>query len=483
MQEGKRVTAGVFSSIDVPSDFLSVLARSMAEESIRNAIKIDCQIAEAKDKFKLTDREIIVLVDNLAQLGIDVVPNKDYQYIPVDKRNEEDEHISDSYPGIKTSSIKLAKMYGSRHEDLEAEIKKLKDALKEDKEALKDCNKFKSPQRYQTLWQQVDTTEKRIKELEQSSKLAKASFVYLPTSVRPFEVKGFLRADKLYMVVQALEEGSQKMVVDPIGAATESPFEKEDSQDAPSIIVQIKKDIQSPLSGSDDVTDIGEQLLTMVADQIGDADTGDMMGVKRFVEGVLNYIQQHTADVFSDLEPKETSALKSIIEKLKQYDSKYKLNINPSAFKISLATPAPAELQPIGGATTTIPDAVQASLKTASTANPDKGIASALKHLDRIATLTDEYAVAESFKKSRTALAALTELRHAVAGLKFFITETLPYADRTEKEAAVVTLQNIVKNLEGVRPNVQNKEISFITASIIPVIKKATSLLLTIEEA
>lgn len=477
MQESKKVIAGVFSSIDVPNDLLSVLARSMAEESIRNGIKIDCQIAEAKDKFKLTDREIVVLVDNLAQLGIDVVPNKDYQYIPVDKRNEGDEHISDSYPGIKTSSVKLSKIYGSRYEDLQEEIKKLKDALKEDKEALKNCNKFKSPQKYQTLWQQIDTTEKRIKELEHGAALAKAGFVYLPSSVRPFEVKGFLRTDKLYMVVQASDEDSQKVIIDPIGASTESPFEKEDEQDAPSIIMQIKKDIQSPLPNSDEVTDIGEHLLAMVAGQVGDEDIGDMKSVKRFVEHVLDYLQQHTSDIFSSLSAQETEALKNIIEKLKQYNVKYKLNVSPASFKISL--PTPSEPAPIGGATSP----VQASLKTASTANPDKGIANALKHLDRISTLVDEYSVAESFKKSKTALAALTELRHAVDGLKYFVTETLPYADRTEKEAAVVLLQNIVKNLEEVRPSTQSKNISFIIASVVPVLKKATGLLLTIEEA
>lgn len=479
MQEGKRVTAAMFSSIDVPSDFLSVLARSMAEESIRNAIKIDCQISSAKDKFKLTDREIIVLVDNLVQLGIDAVPNKDSQYIPVDKRNEEDEHISDSYPGLKKASVKLAKMYGSRHEDLEEEVKKLKAQLKEDSAALKECNKFKSPQKYQTLWQLVDVTEKRIKELEQSAKLAKAGTVYLPSSIRPFTVQGFLLHDKLYMVVQATDE--EKLVVDPTEASTEPPFEKEDKEDAPSIIMQIKKDIQSPLPN--EITNIGEELLSIVANQQGTEDTGDMKGVTRFVQSVLDYIQQHTSDVFSNLDAKDTNALKSIVDKMKKYDSQYKLGINPSSFQISLATPAKEEeTAPVGGQVTSVTATLDAMTKSASTANPDKGVASALKHLDRIAVLTDEYAVAESFKKSRTALSALTELRHAVAGLKFFITETLPYAGRTEKEAAVVTLQNIVRSLEGVRPGVQNKEIGFITSSLIPVIKKATSLLFTIEE-
>lgn len=500
MQESKKVIAGMFSSIDVPSDFLLTLARSIAEESIRNGIKVEYQIALARDKFKLTDREIIVLVDNLAQLGIDVVPNKDFQYIPVDKRNEEDEHIFDSYPGLRKASVKIARMYGSRYEDLEEEIKKLKDQLKESKDALKECSSFKSPQRYQTLRQLVDVTEKRIKELEQSAKLAKAGTVYLPSSTRPFTVRGFLLHDKLYMIVQASD--GEKLVVNPSEVSTESPFEAEDKEDAPSIIIQIKRDIQTPLPN--EVTDIGEKLLSLVVDRQGMEDVGDMKGVKRFIQSVLDYIQQHVSDVFANLDTKDTEALKSIIDKMREYNDRYKLGIDPSSFQISLPAPEPEpeeELAPVGGVSTpsglSTPEieepvpvggvstptsaSFRGIVKNASTANPDKGIATALKHLDRIAVLADEYATIESFKKNKTVLSALNELRHAVSGLKFFITETLPYSTRTEKEAAVVTLQNIVKSLEGIRPSTQNKRIDFVISSL-PVIKKATSLLLTIEE-
>jgi hypothetical protein len=450
--------------VSISGDLITNLVAEVNRRMVSGGERLKAILEDLQARFKLNDREIYVLKAELNKSGIDADINDEQWFIPTERR----QYAS----AFKTT--KIAKIYGSRTEDIATAISVLKADIKEASVWLKQNETFKiiQPQVYYEYCDKVTSAETRIKDLVLAQKLTEAKELFA----------GYKRAS----ILGFEEIGGTLHAV--IRFATETPTNKPGIGDDEGDTAIATLDELSPESKSSDMkldkedditpnTDIKSESSTFEINtsKIENFDPKKPEDVKRAIAESGNETAKSAADSVGGNFATSAEFLKKVIETIDGDDDV------EQAEKETILNGL-REFEGVVTASTT------KLIKHADFRFPEKSLASSLMTFEKIGSIISQMISLQTVSGNIKLAASFERLNEVVQRSQDYITKKLPYADNIQKQAAAVVLKNIAKSLEDLNlsldasSTVKEPQRGYVIAQILPKIEVIANSFILLED-
>lgn len=459
--EGMQVTL----SGDAINGMADIIGRRMVTQGERSCYLID----EATSEFKLNDLDVYLLKAELTNRGFQIEINEEIWGKPIERRT--------SLGGI----TKIAKVYGSRFEDVAMAVANIKQDIKELKSWIKEneCERYKNPQTYYTKAGMLESSEVRLKDLEGALKIVKSpeSYVTRLDMENPVTVLGFEQLDTLYAIVKTADGKTAPVMPNEITNTNEMAKDEEEDI-APNTEVGYGTGL-NPVEKTEAVPGLGEAKAEKKL-------TSDAFEAKDPIQSAIKMVEetgnQLLIDAFKAVDTVEspTALFEAAIENLKKADTE------DNSKREDLISQVKDVANKLGF--TLNASQLPGRFKYADFRFPEKTIASSLMTFERMST-TIKSLIGHNVLKGNVKLAdSLRNLDTVVNRASEYVKGKLKYSDPIEKEAAAILLKKIANSLDGIKKDLD--EVSaipeanrgYIIASFEPKIAKVANMLLLVEE-
>jgi len=455
---------------------------ALIEEAVKRLIKgqesFEMIMEDWSNRFpKMTDREKYEVMGGLTNLGFDITPSEWIFYTPPEYRTAM----------ISSQFLKRGKTYGSRYEDVQEAIKKLKEDIKECDQWLKenpDASRM-NPQTFRDKSSKHSAMVSRLEELNEVLKVTKSASVYSKNDPlgRAMTILGVNVHDAITVVATDKDNNLIFLAADELSdTSLKSEILDEDSEEPLDLNRSFEMLVKS-----------GDPLQTFFATY--DVVNGDVPIEK---ENLETYIKDFLTHIESeknlyDFKPEEVN---DAFKKLADFVEEKGLNVDVSQYiDSSIVAPEGEEVAPDEDLGEEVGDMEptrepEESMQTESINPPVREaatkaeikIADTVRYMNNIQDILKRLKTAVDLPKTAAADQAIDSLSESIDEVQFYIKEELPNEPNVNKEAAYVFLRNITNKLKDVEAAYKSidkgSEMPYIVAkSLVNDIKKAKLML------
>ena len=418
-------------------------------------------LAELQARLKLDDREMYVLKSELNKYGVQLEINDEAWFVPTERRT------------ASFKSTRIAKIYGSRTDDIAISISALKEDLKEINSWLSANAKasYMNPQAFYEYSDKLAATTNRIKDLTYAATLAGAKEIY--AGLKKVNIVGFEEiGNELFAIVKTADAQSP----DQVGEETALSAVNTGELSKTSPLGDMKQDIKEGITPNTEVETGKFSVNTRTVEHF---DPTKITDVKEVLLKSGNELVVEAVKVAGEDNATVDKFLADVIAKIKEADAEE----TQKEVAIDGITEFKGGLQG-----TKVEGSIAQRVKYADFRFPEKSLASALMTFDRINEKLAKLSASNAINGNLKVAESLGKLKDAVKRAQDYIKMKMPYADNIQKQAAAVVLKGIANSLEtmdldmSALDTIKNQHKGYIIASLEPIITKLNNMFLLIEE-